>query len=376
MKLTIVISTLLVASVSSSAIIPAYGVTIGVTPFIHPIQSLYHAQDIHGQYVYGYATPTSTKTEAKSIDGVTRGGYSYIDSHGILQSVEYSADPVHGFRVAATNLPQDLPDVAHAKAKHLAEYETIKAEHLAARTVQYANPVAVPYAAVPQIPQAQLLPVPVQDLPEVAAAKARHLAEYEAIKAQHLSHAQTPPTPPQELPEVIRARAEHLAAVEATKARDAAVAQAEYDAARLGAASHQLSGYVVPVQTTAVVSQPTVAVAKAPVLSYTPIYHASSHQYQAQDDYGQYSYGYAEPLSAKTETRTADGVTRGGYSYIDANGVLKTVHYVADAVNGFRVAATNLPVHHTVQAAAPLAKSAAVVTNHDAQHLYSHTLHY
>ncbi|KAI4461735.1 structural contituent of cuticle [Holotrichia oblita] len=312
----VLISALLAVTVTPSVIIP-YGVTIGLTPYAHPIQSLYHAQDTHGQYVYGYATPTSTKTEAKSIDGVTRGGYSYIDSHGILQSVEYSADPVHGFRVAATNLPQDLPDVAHAKAKHLAEYETIKAEHLAARTVQYSNPVAVPYAA---------------DLPEVAAAKAKHLAEYEAIKAQHLSQAQV------RFPQ-------------------------------------QLSGHVVPVQTANVVSRPIAVVAKAPVLSYSPLYYAS-HQFQTQDNYGQYSYGYAEPLSAKTETRTADGVTRGGYSYIDANGVLQTVHYIADPVNGFRVAATNLPVQHAVSAAVPLAKSAAVVTNHDAQHLYSHTLHY
>lgn len=361
----------MVASVSTSGIVPTYGVTIGITPYAHPIQSLYHAQDTHGQYVYGYATPTSTKTETKTIDGVTRGGYSYIDSHGILQSVEYSADPVHGFRVAATNLPQDLPDVAHAKAKHLAEYETIKAEHLAARTVQYANLVAVPYAAVPQISQVQLLPAPVQDLPEVAAAKAKHLAEYEAIKAQHLAQAHTIPVPIQDLPEVIKARAEHLAAVEATKARNVAVAQGNYEAARISPVPQQLSGYIVPVQTARIVSTRTVAVAKAPVVSYAPIYHSS--QYQTQDNYGQYSYGYAEPLSAKTETRTADGVTRGGYSYIDANGVLQTVHYVADPVNGFRVAATNLPVH---TAAAPLAKSAAVVTNHDAQHLYSHTLHY
>ncbi|KAI4461733.1 structural contituent of cuticle [Holotrichia oblita] len=353
----VLISALLAVTVTPSVIIP-YGVTIGLTPYAHPIQSLYHAQDTHGQYVYGYATPTSTKTEAKSIDGVTRGGYSYIDSHGILQSVEYSADPVHGFRVAATNLPQDLPDVAHAKAKHLAEYETIKAEHLAARTVQYSNPVAVPYAAVPQIPQAQLLPLPVQDLPEVAAAKAKHLAEYEAIKAQHLSQAQVIPTP-----------------LKTTKARDAAIVKSEYQAARLGPVPQQLSGHVVPVQTANVVSRPIAVVAKAPVLSYSPLYYAS-HQFQTQDNYGQYSYGYAEPLSAKTETRTADGVTRGGYSYIDANGVLQTVHYIADPVNGFRVAATNLPVQHAVSAAVPLAKSAAVVTNHDAQHLYSHTLHY
>lgn len=153
------------------------------------MQSLYHAQDVFGQYVYGYATPTSAKSETKTADGVTRGGYSYIDSNGILQTVQYTADPLNGFRVAATNLPQDLPEVAYAKAQHYAAYEATRAEHAAiaaARTVEYSNPIAVPAGAVPEV---QLAPLPVQDLPEVA-----------------------------------RARAEHLAAVEATKARDAAIA--------------------------------------------------------------------------------------------------------------------------------------------------------
>merc|ERR1712193_457689 len=37
-----------------------------------------------------------------------------------------------------------------------------------------------------------------------------------------------------------------------------------------------------------------------------------------------------------------------------ANGLLQTVNYVADPVNGFRVAGTNLPVGPAVPAAAPL----------------------
>lgn len=40
-------------------------------------------------------------------------------------------------------------------------------------------------------------------------------------------------------------------------------------------------------------------------------------------------------------------MTRGSYSYIDANAQLQHVDYVADA-GGFRVAATNLPVHANV----------------------------
>lgn len=71
---------------------------------------------------------------------------------------------------------------------------------------------------------------------------------------------------------------------------------------------------------------------------------SDASQYHAQDAFGQYQYGYSNPLSAKNEIKTADGITRGSYSYIDSNGQLQTVSYIADPLNGFRVAATNLPV--------------------------------
>ncbi|CAG7828536.1 unnamed protein product [Allacma fusca] len=87
----------------------------------------------------------------------------------------------------------------------------------------------------------------------------------------------------------------------------------------------------------------------APVVASAPV----SSQYHAQDELGQYSYGYAGGPSAKSEVRTADGITRGGYSYIDANGIVQQVQYVSDPVNGFRVAATNLPVGPAAAAAAP-----------------------
>merc|ERR1712025_658736 len=83
-----------------------------------------------------------------------------------------------------------------------------------------------------------------------------------------------------------------------------------------------------------------------------------SSQYHAQDDFGQYSFGFASPDQSKSELKTADGVVRGAYSYVDSKGILQTVNYIADAL-GFRVAATNLPVHQ-VQAAAPAVSSPAV----------------
>merc|ERR1711974_305198 len=53
--------------------------------------------------------------------------------------------------------------------------------------------------------------------------------------------------------------------------------------------------------------------------------------------------------------RNAYGVTTGSYQYIDANGLLQTVNYIADPVNGFRVAGTNLPVAAAAPAVEPLA---------------------
>merc|ERR1711970_1382310 len=89
---------------------------------------------------------------------------------------------------------------------------------------------------------------------------------------------------------------------------------------------------------------------------------APSSQFHAQDEFGQFSFGYENINSAKTETKDAFGVTRGSYQYVDANGVLQTVNYVADPVNGFRVAGTNIPVAPGApNAALPVAPGVPVV---------------
>lgn len=88
---------------------------------------------------------------------------------------------------------------------------------------------------------------------------------------------------------------------------------------------------------------------------------APSTQFHAQDEFGQFSFGHAGGPSAKTESRNAYGVTTGSYQYIDANGLLQTVNYVADPVNGFRVAATNLPVGPAAPAAPEVAPLVAPV---------------
>ena len=101
----------------------------------------------------------------------------------------------------------------------------------------------------------------------------------------------------------------------------------------------------------------------APNFGYATPPDVSNVQHHAQDDFGQYNYGYSNAVSAKTEIKTADGVVRGTYSYVDANNIVQTVRYISDA-NGFRVQATNLPhgpdaapaienIEETVQPATP-----------------------
>jgi hypothetical protein len=114
------------------------------------------------------------------------------------------------------------------------------------------------------------------------------------------------------------------------------------------------------------------AVASAGVIAPTNLVYSSgitvpgvtSTQFHAQDELGQYSYGYSGGPSSKTESKDAFGNVRGGYSYVDANGIVQNVNYIADPVNGFRVAATNLPVGPSPQgviAAAPVAAVRSVV---------------
>merc|ERR1739844_701127 len=70
---------------------------------------------------------------------------------------------------------------------------------------------------------------------------------------------------------------------------------------------------------------------------------APSSQFQAQDEFGNLQYGYANINSQKHEVGNTYGGVQGSYSYVDANGVVQTTNYFADHL-GFRVQATNLPV--------------------------------
>ncbi|XP_040566362.1 uncharacterized protein [Lepeophtheirus salmonis] len=65
--------------------------------------SQYHSQDEYDNYNYGYQNINSQKSESGNARDVVKGSYSYIDSYGKSQTVNYVADG-YGFRASGTNL--------------------------------------------------------------------------------------------------------------------------------------------------------------------------------------------------------------------------------------------------------------------------------
>jgi len=123
-----------------------------------PHAQQFHTQDEFGNLAFGYSNPNSARREeGNTWNGVRTGGWSYVDANGVLQHTEYVADGL-GFRVKATNLP--------------------------------VAPVFTP-APLGPLPVAPVdtgvAPAPVEDTPEVAAAKAEHAAAHEAIAVEKRS---------------------------------------------------------------------------------------------------------------------------------------------------------------------------------------------
>merc|ERR1711975_212157 len=98
-------------------------------------------------------------------------------------------------------------------------------------------------------------------------------------------------------------------------------------------ATVQAAPVAVPAANVAVHSAPVavhaapVAVAGAPAVVAPAL---TGSQYHSQDDVGQYSFGYNDLNSVRQEVKTIDGAVKGAYQYVDTNGLVQTVQYVAD----------------------------------------------
>ncbi|XP_046988415.1 cuticle protein 21-like [Schistocerca americana] len=109
------------------------------------LKTQYHAQDEFGQASYGHTEPFQAHSAVQDAAGNKLGTYSYVTPSGQVVRLDYVADGL-GFRVASNALP-----------------------------------------VAPEPPGPEALPQPVSETPEVAAARAAHLAEVAEAEARSRS---------------------------------------------------------------------------------------------------------------------------------------------------------------------------------------------
>merc|ERR1711881_509199 len=175
-----------------------------------PQASQFQSQDEFGNLAYGYANINSAKQETGNTYGGVTGSYSYTDANGLVQTTNYIADGL-GFRVQATNLPVapaapevELP-VAPVHEYELPVAPVFEGVQAPAPVHEYTLPVAPVYDGV--------APAPVEDTPEVAAAKAEHLALLAAASAERRRRSTPADTEVLEAPEPVLATAPVVAPV-------------------------------------------------------------------------------------------------------------------------------------------------------------------
>merc|ERR1711976_699842 len=302
---------------------------VPVAPVVEPPSSQFHAQDEFGQFSFGYQNINSAKSETRDAFGVTRGSYQYVDANGVLQTVNYIADPVNGFRVAGTNIPV-APEVAPVAAP------VVPIAPAAAPLVAPVAPVETPEAAAAasaadatssiekreaepidgdyEIPAAPVLRLPVPLVQNVPAPVINHVI-HTAPVVQSIP-APAPVADP--LPTVFNDfrnfvpvnqefAPEQFTFVAATSKLPQAVP------APLAAPAPVPAPLPVAAPAPLPLAAPVPLAAPAPV---APIVEPPSSQFHAQDEFGQFSFGYQNINSAKTESRDAFGVTRGSYQYV------------------------------------------------------------
>ena len=157
----------------------SYPATYAYSPYAYApafTASQYHSQDELGQASFGYSHPGQAAVNYRDAFGNQVGSYAYINPEGKEIRVSYVADS-NGFRVLSNALPegpaplnvalpapvQDTPEVAAAKAAHLAAVASARSGVLPAAPVNTLS-----------------APSPVDDTPEVKQAKTEFFAAFNA----------------------------------------------------------------------------------------------------------------------------------------------------------------------------------------------------
>merc|ERR1711963_212234 len=301
------------APVQVAAPVP-FAAPVPVAPVVEPPSSQFHAQDEFGQFSFGYQNINSAKTETKDAFGVTRGSYQYVDANGVLQTVNYIADDVNGFRVAGTNIPV-APEVAAVAAPLVAPHAEAKA---AAEVASVEKREAEPIDGDYEVPAAPVLRLPVPIVHNVPAPVVNHVVHTNPVAAPLAFNDFRNFVPVNQV-----FAPEQLAFVNVPSpiapAPLAAPAPLSFSApipANVPTSLPLTNTVPAPLPLAAPVPAPIPLAAPVPV---APVVEPPSSQFHAQDEFGQFSFGYQNINSAKTETKDAFGVTRGSYQYVDAN---------------------------------------------------------
>lgn len=99
------------------------------------VQRGYQEQDTANKfYSYGYSDENAARAEYTTLDGSSRGFYSYVDANGKLQTVKYEAGGAQGFKAEASNQPKAPVDDKQAPlpVQDTAEVQQARQEHLEA----------------------------------------------------------------------------------------------------------------------------------------------------------------------------------------------------------------------------------------------------
>ncbi|CAL4122281.1 unnamed protein product, partial [Meganyctiphanes norvegica] len=96
------------------------------TPDFPFVGGQFHAQDEMGQYAFGHHGGSNTRVETRDYLGRVAGSFSYVNPVGEIHVRKYAAASGMGFKVAASDIPEDTPEVAAVKADHADAIATAK----------------------------------------------------------------------------------------------------------------------------------------------------------------------------------------------------------------------------------------------------------
>ncbi|KAJ1526664.1 hypothetical protein ONE63_008246 [Megalurothrips usitatus] len=168
-------------------------VAVAAAPLATAHKTQYHAQDELGQASYGHSEPAQSHHATQDAFGNKVGSFSYAAPDGRILRTDYVADAL-GYRVSSNALPlgpaslplpvQDTPEVAIAKAQHLAAHGVHRIAKRSIALVQTpASTAPLAYAAAPIAHHAIAHQAIAAPLAYSAAPIAHHAIAHQAIAA-------------------------------------------------------------------------------------------------------------------------------------------------------------------------------------------------